>query len=302
MSCFHPIQAWHSPIYGTVFKSPKHGDFKEITVPCGRCDGCKIQRSRDWALRCIHEAQLHKDNCFITLTYDDEHLPELFGPRDFQLFMKRLRKAIKVPVRYFCCGEYGDLSLRPHFHLILFGYRPDDLKVYSTSVAGFVYESSSLDQIWGQGRVAIGDVSFASAAYVARYCLKKVATSSRRAFWYLDRKDHIFKKAPAVKDPYSSFVLMSRKPGIGSGWIERFHDEIFSKGYITFEGGSRAPPSRFYKNYFKKHDRDNFDFYRSRCLDYFERNSSEFTPERLKAKSLVLQEKLKFLKRNFDVC
>ena len=126
MTCYHPLECWRVDGQSKLaFVKPREALIREkLEVPCGQCIGCRLERSRQWAVRCIHEAQLHKDNCFITLTYNDEHLPSppSLSVRDFQLFMKRLRKRFGKGIRFFHCGEYGEKYGRPHYHACLFGF------------------------------------------------------------------------------------------------------------------------------------------------------------------------------------
>lgn len=145
-----------------------------MTVSCGQCIGCRLERSRQWAVRCMHEKQMHDDACFITLTYDDDNLPfgETLVLSDWQKFMKRLVKK-NGPIRFYHCGEYGDDTNRPHYHAILFGYRPDDPELFSTSGETKLYASPSLRNTWGMGHCTFGDATFETAAYVARYITKK---------------------------------------------------------------------------------------------------------------------------------
>ena len=147
MPCFHPITAYYSRVENPsgkrslVFNSDKALVDVPMQVPCGRCIGCRLDRSRDWALRCVHEASLYEFNCFITLTFDDSKLPTCNDCRkvescvanrdagsslrvcDFQNFMKRLRQFVApVKIKFFHCGEYGAKLSRPHHHACLFGY------------------------------------------------------------------------------------------------------------------------------------------------------------------------------------
>ena len=143
MVCYYPLQAWRSLDYLKGLKStivfssdtPSDGVYSSLTLPCGQCIGCRLNYSRNWAIRCVHESSLHEHNCFITLTYNDENLP-LNGSLDlkhFQDFMKRLRKKVSVPIRYFHCGEYGSRLQRPHYHLLLFGLDFPDKKFWKMS-------------------------------------------------------------------------------------------------------------------------------------------------------------------------
>lgn len=212
-----------------------------IDIPCGKCVGCLLDRSRDWASRCMLEAQYHDHNCFITLTYNDDHLPDkrdmiddLTGEisespfrslqkRDFQLFMKRLRKDLEpIKIRYFACGEYGSKTYRPHYHAIIFGYDFPDRKLLKENFRGEKYYiSDQLSRAWSDssnnplGNVLVTDISYDTCAYVARYCLKK-QNNDLSLFYDIYNLD-------------KEFTLMSRKPGIGRA----FYDD---KKNLIYEG------------------------------------------------------------------
>lgn len=184
MPCYKPLDAWR-PDFSTGSKKlifsyhPARcaGPTPDLQVPCGQCVGCRLERSRQWAVRCVHESQLHKENCFITLTYASEHLPpdSSLHYRDFQLFMKRLRKKFTgKKIRFYMCGEYGENFGRPHFHACLFGHNFDDLKLWKTQNNIPLYRSKILEELWPFGHSSVGSVTFESAAYVARYIMKKV--------------------------------------------------------------------------------------------------------------------------------
>lgn len=190
MPCFHPLKAWkiHDQHQDeveklVVFNEPR--DFyryDEISLPCGQCIGCRLERSRQWAIRCVHEASLHDKNCFLTLTYDDEHLPtgNSLNVDDIQKFFKKLRRRIEPDrLRFFQCGEYGSINERPHHHCIVFGYDFPDRELFFQGVSGNVYRSAMLEDLWPYGFSSIGDVTFESAAYVARYVLKRLMVKMR---------------------------------------------------------------------------------------------------------------------------
>jgi len=178
MACYHPVQAYLGEDGVVTFAERRtHGSVSCLRLPCGKCVGCRLERSRQWAVRCMHEAQLHDRNCFITLTYDEAHVPAGFSLRyrDFQLFMKKLRKFAGHPVRFFMCGEYGGEHSRPHFHACLFGFDfPDKVQFKRVGGGAVIYRSSVLERLWLQGFSTIGAVTFESAAYVARYVMKKL--------------------------------------------------------------------------------------------------------------------------------
>ena len=177
MACYHPLIAYRSREkskngkYGLSF-SIKNGYYDlKVQVPCGQCIGCRLEKSRQWAIRCVHEAQMHEENCFITLTYNKESLPAdgSLRKRDFQLFMKRLRKECGEGIRYYMCGEYGAKYERPHYHICLFGYDFKDKYIWDERDKVPLYRSTKLEKLWTLGFSTIGEVTFQSAAYVAPY-------------------------------------------------------------------------------------------------------------------------------------
>lgn len=238
MPCYHPLPGWYGKTRGPSGKRPVVFQFNEglkdrpVSVPCGRCTGCLLERARVWAVRCQHEAQLHTRNCFVTLTYDDDRLPPggSLRPRDMVLFLKRLRKYAGPGLRFFQCGEYGDRTLRPHHHALLFNCGFDDArKLHGDSDLS---ESRTLESLWGHGICSIGEVTFESAGYVARYSLKKL------------RDDQY----PGLVRPY---LTMSRRPGIGSRFIEAHGKQIVRQDFIISNGHQSGVP-RFYRDRLSK--------------------------------------------------
>lgn len=241
-----------------------------LSLPCGKCQACRIERAQLWTLRIMHEASLHDRNGFLTLTYSDENLPFGEGPtldkRDVQLFTKRARKGRSF--RFFCVGEYGERTDRPHYHIITFGWLPE----FSHQVTSRTWASSEVDDAWGLGNATVGQVSAASAAYVAGYVQKK-----------LEAREYVG-RAPV-------FTLMSQ--GIGRGWFERYASDL-NKGYIISEGRKVRIP-RYYKE--KKGDLDP-EWYLLQKLRAREFRAGldveENLPERLAIKAEVLAAKRKF--------
>lgn len=232
MSCYHPLD----PSKFRIHKLTKPG----MLVPCGQCLGCRLERSRQWAVRCMHEASLYERNCFVTLTYNQDHLP-LSGSLDlshFQLFMKRLRKKFGAGIRFYHCGEYGENLGRPHYHALLFNHDFEDKKYFSERNGHKVYTSGLLSDLWNMGHSVIGDVTFDSAAYVARYCMKKV-TGEKKEVWYGPLKPE--------------YTTMSRRPGIGTGWYRKFRSDVYPHDRIFVNGGETRPP-RFYDGLLEKED------------------------------------------------
>jgi len=218
-----------------------------VTLPCGRCIGCRLERSRQWALRCVHEAQLHEDNAFITLTYDDDHLPiggSLVKPH-FQKFMKRLRRSLPHRVRFYQCGEYGELGRRPHYHACLFGHDFSDRILWKLVNEVPLYTSETLQKLWGNGFATVGNVTFESAAYVARYIMKKV-TGEPAAQHY----ENIDATTGEVHSLEPEYTTMSRGTGIGRDYYQQFKTDIFPSDFVISRGQKMKPPT-YYANLFE---------------------------------------------------
>ena len=257
MTCFHPLKAWRSLTEETpagrskiVFRPPA-GPAEPIELACGQCMGCRIARSREWAVRCVHEASLHEDNCFVTLTYSPEHLPQngSLVKKHHQDWLKRLRsRYFAKKIRYFLCGEYGSSLSRPHYHALLFGFRPVDLIPHSRSGEFLVYISPDLSLTWPHGYVWVGDVTWESAAYVARYCLKKV-NGAKAWEHYVQDVDTETGEVRALEPEY---VAMSRRPGLGAGWFADFGGDVH-KGYVTISGRRYGVP-RYYDHILERTD------------------------------------------------
>lgn len=216
MPCHNPITAYRSRITNPsgrrslVFNKNEGYDDLEILVPCGQCIGCKLDRSLEWATRISHEASLHSKSSFVTLTYEDLHLPShnSLRKKDVQDFLKRLRFFSDHPLRYYLCGEYGSETQRPHYHICLFGEDfSHDRVPYKTTPDGFqLWNSPSLSDRWGFGHCVIGDLTFETAAYTARYVTKKISGEKAASHY-------------GLREP--EFSLMSRRPGIGDDWLKK---------------------------------------------------------------------------------
>ncbi len=281
MSCYHPLKGFilgQNPITGknvikivsSDFTNPEMEDYKSIEIPCGHCIGCYLDRSRQWADRCMLELQYHERSSFVTLTYDDDNLPDpnyyfdsdtgeafegIINPlvkKDLQNFIKRLRSKLEYDykvahpncddselpkIRYFGCGEYGSLSQRPHYHLIIFGEDfSNDRQFYKRTSAGFnLYNSPLLSSLWTYGYAITADVTWDTCAYVARYVTKKINGNV----------NDFYDKYNVPKE----FTIMSRKPGIGRQFYDEFKDVIYDQSeiYVSTSDGARSiKPSRYY--------------------------------------------------------
>lgn len=252
MPCFHPLRAFKTAAGDVVFSELRRFDvIAQLSLPCGQCVGCRLERSRQWAVRCMHESSAHSQNAFITLTYDDAHLPPGGSLRygDFQKFMKRLRKVVGPQgVRFYMCGEYGDLEFRPHFHACLFGYDfPDKVMFKSTGSGSKIFTSAILERLWPFGLSSTADVTFESAAYVARYCMKKITGKGSSDFYRRVDPD-----SGEIFDLVPEFNKMSLKPGIGANWYSKFRSDVYPHDYVVVRGKECKPPKYYDKLYAKE--------------------------------------------------
>ncbi len=249
MACFSPITGYRTPAGKVTFKQKEGYYDKPVTIACGQCTGCRLERSRQWAVRCMHEAQTHSSNSFVTLTYNDENLPPDGGLRlrDWQTFAKRLRKRTG-PYRYYHCGEYGDLHGRPHYHALLFGLDFPDRELYSESRGNKLYTSELLTQTWGMGLSIIGELTFQSAAYVARYCMKKITGPLADEHYQT-----VNTKTGEVNQVKPEYTTMSRRPGIGKPWLAKYQSDVFPSDEVIVNGKSTRPP-RYYDSQYELSD------------------------------------------------
>lgn len=269
------------------------GSDRSLQLPCGQCVGCRLEHSRQWALRCVHEASLRDDNCFVTLTYDNAHLPVdlSVSVREWQLFAKRLRKS--GPFRFFACGEYGDQSHRPHYHALVFGR---DLRaggeLLKRSPEGDLYSSKLVSAAWlDKGMIAVGGVTFESAAYVARYVMKKYnGASAARAY---ERVDDETGEVWQVAKP---FVVMSRRPGVGADWFSKYGGEIYGTDSVVWNGRKFRPP-RYYDS---KVDPAFLEGVKESRLARAEKHAKDMTPERLEVREQVTHARIKSLLRGIE--
>lgn len=253
--------------------------------------GCRLERSRQWAVRMMHESKLYEHNCFITLTYDNQSVPHDFSieKRHWQLFMKRLRKSLPYKIRYFACGEYGDDNYRPHYHAVVFNHDFHDKKLHSyNKQKDPIYVSDELTELWGQGHTTTQDVTFKSAAYVSRYCTKKI--NGERA------DDHYRRVSPVDGNTYQvkpEAAWMSRRPGIGSSYVEQYKGDFFPSGYIVVNGVKQAPP-HFYISKLSEEEQKALKRGRKHRSIFHRENSME----RRQARSAVLAARISTLKRS----
>lgn len=234
---------------------------------------------------------MHAENSFITLTYDDEHLPvraSLDYPV-FQRFMKRLRKSCGIPVRFFMCGEYGDLG-RPHYHALLFGLDFPDRKYFKRSPSGErLFRSEILERLWPFGHSLVGDVTFESAAYCARYCCSKVTGDAAAAHYSRSDASGVYSLVP-------EFAHMSLKPGLGASWLAKFGTDVFPHDRVVIRGVECRVP-KYYDVIFGRSDPDRLEEIKADRVATARLNYLDNTDERLAVREAVQVARSSLLKR-----
>lgn len=308
MSCFAPLHGYRSRLVGAsgkravVFNVSDGFQDLPVVMPCGTCTGCLLERSRQWAIRCMHEASLYDRNCFLTLTYSQEHLPA-GGSLDrdaFPLFMKRLRKEISDgkpvravdKVRYYHCGEYGESTGRPHYHALLFNFDFSDKTPWSVRKGMDTWRSAGLERLWPFGQSELGSVTFESAAYVARYVMKKHFGAN--AWMHYQTVELETGQVSNVVPPYTT---MSRRPGIGKPWLEKFMADVYPDDGVVVRGRLMKPP-RYYDVQHELVDAPAaLEISRERRRS---RRLEDETPERLAVREQCAQAKLARLERVLD--
>lgn len=246
MQCIRPIKAGFDQLGNITYSSKKiTNELAPFQFPCRKCLPCRLAIGREKGIRAWHESQMHENSIFLTLTYDKEHLksPRLIYP-EFQQFMKSLlekvNRDIKIPenrikIPYMVTGEYGEINKRPHWHALLFNYRPPDSRRIRTTDNGEpVFTSKILEEIWKKGNLEYGTVTMDSASYVARYAAKKLVHGKD--------EDH----------DYHPIHKTSSKHAIGKRWIEKYYEQTFSLGYINLPNGEKAGIPRYYQDWLKK--------------------------------------------------
>lgn len=245
-----------------------------------------MSRAQEWQTRLTHEGMQHERSSFLTLTYSDDCLPSDAGLhiRDVQLFMKRLRFRLGHKVRFFACGEYGDRTRRPHYHLILFGEDfPDKVPWRKTGSGHVVYRSKFLETIWTSGHAEIGTVTPDSAGYVARYCLKKVNGPAA--------EDHYTRMNPVTGEIFRvhpEFITMSSRPGIGADWYREFAGDAFPSDFVIIDGQKRPVP----RYYLKKLGEEEAKAVKDKRVARAERQAANNSPERLAVREEVVQRRV----------
>lgn len=323
MPCFDPRHGYKSRSVNkstgkrSIVYNPHEG-FKDLPIshPCGQCVGCRLERSRQWAIRCVHEAKMHEHNCFITLTYAPEHIPAMslidtrqtrttLVKKHFQDFMKRLRIKFSAPernefglvqegIRYYMCGEYGDKHDRPHYHALLFNFRFPDQKLWKSYRGSSYYRSETLESLWPFGHSAIGEANFETAAYISRYILKKQLGRSAL--------DHYTTSTPmgeVLHERLPEYTDMSRRGGIGKEWFEKFTSDVFPVDAVIIREREMRPP-KYYDRLFEKSHPEEMRAIKNRRVDVAKKFEANNTAERLRVRERKKHLDIKRMQRSYE--
>lgn len=267
MPCYHPVPAWTdrrigpNRKFGVTFRKSEAWTDRPISLPCGKCIGCRIKRANEWGTRCMNELRDYRGRAsFITLTYTPENLPPGGTLRltDLQKFLKRVRKA-GHQIRYFAAGEYGERTQRPHYHLVVFGYMPHDRVHIPGNRTIPLYRSRELTELWGLGDAKLSPVTRENATYVAKYTLSKYDETG-------NKRDFAGRQAP--------FLTMSTHPGIGSNYAREHARALVRLDGIRLRGGQLAALPRYYEKVIARHDPESISGLKTRRKEKADTNDT----------------------------
>lgn len=301
MTCYSPLKGFENKEEGGIVFKRSSLAGAAMEVACGQCMGCRIDRSKEWAARCVHESQMHQDNSFVTLTYDDEHLPHdgSLNKTHFQKFMKRLRKKYnETQIRYFHCGEYGDQLGRPHYHACLFGIDFSDREPHSVSNDVVTYTSETLTNLWGMGFTTCGELNYETAAYTARYIMKKI--TGNRALEHYQRIDPYTGEIYQLQPEYTTMSLGRKKgEGLGAGFYKKYKSDFFPSDECPIPGkGVYKSVPRYYEKLYKEENPESFEAIKRARKIYRDAHADEYTARRLEDKFKVKKAQLNQLPRS----
>jgi hypothetical protein len=313
-SCTHPITAWWNPSKNEKlrFKLPLPDElenFEKIPVACLRCEKCQAAYARDWAVRSVMEIYTHEQSTFITLTYEEVDVVPTLKPEHMTNFMKRLRTYIHKnnngkKIRYLQCGEYGDKYHRPHHHALIFGYDFPDLEYKGKSDKGeSLYTSKILEELWGHGRCDVGEANIKTALYVSGYIGKKIYGSKDADGLYLSggsKNTHYNKtdkETGEIHTIHKEYMTMSRMPGLGHSFYEKYTTDMFPSGKLHFHDAARnvstyPVPSYFYRKLAETNPKlylQSMKIKHDAAIAYQQEQPQEITPERLRVKAQILR-------------
>lgn len=323
MVCFHPVTQYKSFTEDGkikwVFDKGKAAMgllAQPVVRPCGQCIGCRLDKSRDTATRCLCESQMYSRNCFITLTVDDEHMNEVFPGfglchRPWQLFLKQLRKRFAgydrvekpdwwpdnqvwnyYPIRALMCGEYGSLLKRPHYHACLFNFDFEDKTLWTIRNGVKLYRSAELEKLWPYGYSTIGEVNFQSAAYLSRYVTKKITGDMADEHYFNPETGEIMK---------SEYVQYPRGFGLGRLWLDKYETDVYPSDLIVMNSGKlKIRPPRYYDKIYDLTNPDKFADIKAERIKRASAHSNDTTFERLLVREQCQMARFQKLHRGYE--
>ena len=291
MSCYYPIPVYETwerhPTTGGVVYSPdsrkaKNPDKPDSTWKCGKCIGCASRRAMEWAMRGMHEAKMHDEqNTMLTLTYKNKHLPEgkNLSQEDVQLFLKRFRKELPNKIRYQYSAEYGPHTLRPHYHMCVYGWKPDDLEMIGRSPKGHpLWRSEFVDAKWGLGKVTVSECNFNTSLYTAKYTMK------------FGKNKHRLR----VQDRVPEFNRQSN--GLGLDFFNKFYSDMYPSDEVLVlipkSKPFRLKPPEYYDRKYAEMFPEEFEEIKKRRIEKALKMAADNTPERLEVKEEIRMIKL----------
>lgn len=307
MACYSPLKGFKRADGGWTPSRKYSPSCEPMTVPCGKCLGCRARRRSDWAIRLVHEATLHERNCFWTVTYRDEDLPPYGSVRmaDVSAAIKRLRDRVKpVRFRFMAKTEYAPLTMRPHAHGVFLGLDFEDRQLMRTTKSGKPsYVSQLFTEVWGLGHAEVSDLTLQSCAYVANHNVDKMGSGlPDSAYQRLDENGNIVELE-------RESIRVSNRPGIGRGWADQFLSDCYPSNFVV-RNGSKLPVPKYYKEMLRgsfmrpgsdrDNDIDDFAVVSALAREHMQKPSviADSTPERLAVREEVLHHRLKRLTRD----
>ncbi len=288
MPCYTPLKGYKDPITGGLTFN-KTGTAQKLEVACGQCFGCRVDYALMWTIRITHEAYLHADdhgNSWVTLTYDPEYLPADLSlrPSDVSKFIRALRKQNPDhKIRYFYCGEYGELG-RPHYHLCIFNHSFNDLQLWEDDEGLYTYTSRTLEKLWPHGFSTVCELSYRTAAYTAGYIFEKI-TGKKALEHYLRCDD--YGVAFWILPEYVRMSTGNKNPpcGLGAGFYEKFQTDIFPADISPVPGkGNMQQVPRYYQNILQSENPRQLELVKELRQTFLREHREDFTPQRLRDK------------------
>ena len=297
MTCYSPLKGFENKEDGGILFKRSNAAGKAMEVACGQCIGCRIDKSKEWAARIVHESAMHQENAFITLTYNNENIPwdGSLDKSHFQKFMKRLRKHYAPrKIRYFHCGEYGENLERPHYHACIFGLDFPDRVPFSSTNEVTTYTSDILQRIWGKGFATCGELNYQTAAYTARYIMKKMTGTKAEEHY-----ERLEVTTGQIINLQPEYITMSLRPGIGKSFYEKFKTDFFPSDECPVPGrGVYKKVPQYYEGLYGQEAGNTLEQIKKKREEYRNTNSDEYTAERLEIKYKVKKAQLQHLRRH----